>query len=134
MKERIRKSGALLLSALLLFSTLSFTVDMHFCGETLVDLGVFHKAEGCGMAMDGAMADAPGCCSDETVSILGQDELNPGPAAFVVHLPSPLIQSGFQVFSPLLVQDPWEAFIPFPEYSPPRLVFDIPLRDQRMLI
>lgn len=134
MKERIRKTGAFLLSALLLFSTLSFTVDMHFCGKTLVDFGVFHKAERCGMAMDGAMADAPGCCSDETVNILGQDELNPGPAGFVVHLPLPLIQSGFQAFDPLLVRDLREAFIPFPEYSPPHLVFDIPLRDQRLLI
>lgn len=123
-----------MLSALLLFSTLSFTVDMHFCGETLVDLGVFHEAEGCGMAMDGAMADAPGCCSDETVNILGQDELNPGPAAFVVQMPSPLIQWGFLAFSPLLVEALREAFIPFPEYSPPGLVCDILLRDQRLLI
>lgn len=32
-----------------MFTTMSFTVDMHFCGDSLVDFSLFAKAESCGM-------------------------------------------------------------------------------------
>jgi len=28
-----------------LFSTMSFTVNMHYCGDTLVETAIFHKAK-----------------------------------------------------------------------------------------
>jgi len=30
-----------------LFSTMSFTVNMHYCGDTLVETAIFKKAKGC---------------------------------------------------------------------------------------
>ena len=63
-----------------LFSTLSFTVNMHFCGDTLVETAIFHKAEGCGMEMDkpsneGCEITKKNCCEDKQLVVDGQDEL-----------------------------------------------------------
>lgn len=63
-----------------LFSTMSFTVDMHYCGDTLMDTAIFHKAETCGMEMENPLTDGcsitkKNCCSDEQLAVEGQDEL-----------------------------------------------------------
>ena len=34
---------------------MSFTVDMHYCGDTLVDSAIFHKVKTCGMEMQKAV-------------------------------------------------------------------------------
>ena len=63
-----------------LFSTMSFTVNMHYCGDTLAENAIFHKAEGCGMEMEkpsteGCDIAKKNCCKDEQLVINGQDEL-----------------------------------------------------------
>ena len=63
-----------------LFSTLSFTVSMHYCGDTLVETAIFQKAKGCGMEMDkpsteGCSITKKNCCNDEQLVVDGQDEL-----------------------------------------------------------
>ena len=63
-----------------LFSTMSFTVNMHYCGGTLVETAIFHKAEGCGMEMENFLTDGcsitkKNCCNDEIFVVDGQDEL-----------------------------------------------------------
>lgn len=65
-----------------LLTTMSFTVDMHYCGDTLVEMAVFHKAKGCGMEMDAPSTDAcaitkKNCCDDKQLVVEGQDELQP---------------------------------------------------------
>ena len=34
------------------FSTMSFSIDMHYCGDTLVDSTMFGSAANCGMEME----------------------------------------------------------------------------------
>jgi hypothetical protein len=69
------------MSFVVLFSTMSFTIDLHYCGDTLVETAIFHKAKGCGMEMDALPANSEcsvvkkGCCSEEQIAIQGQDEL-----------------------------------------------------------
>ena len=63
-----------------LFSTLSFTVNMHYCGDTLVETVIFKKAKGCGMEMQnpstkGCAITKKNCCDDKQLIIDGQDEL-----------------------------------------------------------
>ena len=63
-----------------LFSTMSFTLNMHYCGDTLVETAILHKAEGCGMEMEkpsteGCSISKKKCCEDKQVVIEGQDEL-----------------------------------------------------------
>lgn len=68
------------MALVVLFSTLSFTINMHYCGETLVETAVFHKAKGCGMEMGNTLTEScsvtkKNCCNDKQLSINGQDEL-----------------------------------------------------------
>lgn len=63
-----------------LFSTMSFTVNMHYCGDTLVETAIFNKAKGCGMEMEkpsieGCSITKKNCCDDKQLVIEGQDEL-----------------------------------------------------------
>jgi hypothetical protein len=130
MREVIHKSGAFFLALLLLFSTLSFTLDMHFCGGSLVDYGFYHQADDCGMSMDG---DAMDCCDDVELHVQGQDDLASSPDT-ISELPEVFFQELLYSYVVLLVEDLPESFIPFKEYSPPRLIPDISVRDQVFLI
>lgn len=134
MNSLFHKTGAMLLAFLLLFSTLSFSVDMHFCGRSLVDMGLFHKAEGCGMSMDDSLTAAMGCCSDQEVVVIGQDNLK-APVASALQAPPDVwvsIPAGpYVVVRPEPLR---EAFIPFKEYSPPKLIRNISVQQQVFLI
>jgi hypothetical protein len=68
------------MAIVVLFSTMSFTIDMHYCGDTLVETTIFHKAKGCGMEMEkpsseGCSITKKNCCDDKQLVIDGQDEL-----------------------------------------------------------
>lgn len=64
-----------------LFSTMSFTINMHYCGDTLVDFSVFKQAKTCGMEVDQSTPVSTnsfaekGCCTDKHITVKGQDEL-----------------------------------------------------------
>ena len=80
MKQYFYKSVSILMAFVVLFSTLSFTINMHYCGNTLVETAFFHKAKGCGMEMDKPSSKdcsitKKNCCSDEQLVVDGQDEL-----------------------------------------------------------
>ncbi len=70
------KISAILLAFLMLFSTLSFTVEKHYCGDFLVDVSFTGETEACGMAMDKSITTKKkNCCKDEVHQVEGQDEL-----------------------------------------------------------
>lgn len=69
------------MALVVLFSTFSFTVDQHYCGDILVDYSFFGKAQACGMEIQQATdsqenkLEKKGCCDDETLLIMGQNDL-----------------------------------------------------------
>ncbi len=76
MKQSILKITFFVLALLVLFSTVSFTVEKHFCGEFLMDVSFTGNAADCGMEMEKvATTKKKGCCKDEVHQIEGQDEL-----------------------------------------------------------
>ena len=81
MKQVSHKIASLLMAFVVLFSTLSFTIDMHFCGETLVDTALFQEVKTCGMetqnpsTADGCTVSEKNCCNDKQLVIEGQNEL-----------------------------------------------------------
>ncbi len=81
MKELFRRLLAYSMALIVLFSSMSFTVDMHFCGDSLVDLSLI-EADNCAMASmpgmsenDRMLMDEMGCCTDLEITLEGQDEL-----------------------------------------------------------
>ena len=71
---------SLAMTFVVLFSTMSFTVNMHYCGDPLVESAIFQKAKGCGMEMEKPSTEEcsitkKNCCDDKQLAIEGQDEL-----------------------------------------------------------
>ena len=80
MKQGFHKIMSFAMAFVVLFSTMSFTVNMHYCGDTLVETAVFHKAKGCGMEMQKPSTEScaitkKNCCDDKQLIVEGQDEL-----------------------------------------------------------
>jgi len=68
------------MALVVLLSTMSFTIDMHYCGDTLVDSAIFHKVKSCGMEMQkpsnkDCSITKKNCCSDKQVVVEAQNEL-----------------------------------------------------------
>ncbi|MCL5130352.1 hypothetical protein [Algibacter sp. L4_22] len=80
MKKVSHKIMSFVMTIVVLCSTMSFTMNMHYCGDSLVETALFHKAKGCGMDMQKpATKDCKitekNCCSDKQLVVDGQDEL-----------------------------------------------------------
>lgn len=75
MKHFFTKITSFTLAFFVLFSTFSFTVEKHYCGDFLVDVSFTGDADGCGMQMEKVAAKKKNCCKDETHQVEGQNEL-----------------------------------------------------------
>lgn len=80
MKQIIHKILAFAMAFVVLFSTTSFALNMHYCGDTLVETALFNKAKGCGMEMQNPSTEScsitkKNCCDDKQLVVEGQDEL-----------------------------------------------------------
>lgn len=76
MKKVFKKITSTLLALLVLFSTFSFTVESHYCGDFLMDISFTGEADDCAMEMEQKAATKKrNCCKNITHTIEGQDEL-----------------------------------------------------------
>lgn len=120
-----------------LFSTMSFTIDMHYCGDILVDAALFQEAESCGMEMElssnkECSITKKNCCSNKQLKIEGQNELQ---------LQLDNISFNKQVFITTFMYSYINLFesldahvISFEEYKPPLITELIFKKDERYLI
>lgn len=138
MKEFFHRIGAVFMAIVVLFSTLSFTVDMHYCGKTLVDLSLV-EADNCLMASV-MPAETSGCasmkkmhcCTDVEITFEGQDELK---VSFdQLSLDQELVLTAYLYTYIALFNEVDEAAIPFDGYPPPLLVHDIQVLYETFLI
>ena len=126
--------------ALIVFlSTMSLTYDLHFCGDTLVDVALFSEADSCGMKMeakvnfpDHCSVTKKGCCTDKKVFVEGQSELKQS----LDHLTfqqqffiASYAYSYVKIFKVLR-----DKLIPSKNYSPPNVIKDILLIYEVFLI
>ncbi|MCG2460986.1 hypothetical protein K8352_09525 [Flavobacteriaceae bacterium F89] len=138
MKKLFQQITSFCLALLVLFSTMSFTVDMHFCGKSLVDVSILKKAATCGMEMKEDrnhkedVLEKKSCCSDHTITVAGQDnikasfeKLSFGQQLFV----AAFTYSYLNLYGSLATQ-----IVPFRDYTPPLLVRDVLRLDQTFLI
>ncbi len=124
---------------IVLFSTLSFTVEKHYCGNILVDLSVFTEAANCGMEVSEDTSKETtvtrmNCCKDLEITVQGQDNLQNSSTVDV--LPSLDFNYVFPNDACSLSINIWEYHKQntFKEYSPPLLTREILLLEQHFLI
>ena len=70
------------MAVVVVITTTSFTVDMHYCGSSLVDFSFFDSADGCGMekietpsSCEDATITQTSCCTDKQIAVEGQDDM-----------------------------------------------------------
>jgi len=137
MKQYFHKTISFLMALVVLFSTMSFTVDMHFCGDSLVDTAVFSKATTCGMEMDkvtnsNCTTVKDNCCTEQEIAFKGQKELKTSSEQFTFQqqlFVVSFIQSYINLFEGVQ-----EDTTPFKNYTPPLVVKEIHKLDQVYLI
>ena len=138
MKAFIKNITSMFLAFLVLFTTMSFTVNMHYCGDTLVDTAIFQKVKTCGMNMQKATTTSEcaitkkNCCNSEQIVVDGQDELQ---------LSIDTLTFDQQLFITSIVYTYINLFegldrkpIPFNDYSAPLIVKDIQVLDEVYII
>lgn len=126
------------MALLVLLSTVSFTVDSHYCGNTLVDSSMFGHVETCGMEVQQKSSSSEcditnkDCCSDEQFIVDGQDNLK---TSFdKLEKEQQLFVATFiYIYINLFTESQTEQNS-FRDYSPPPLVRDIQILDQTFII
>lgn len=132
LKTALHKLFSSLLALMVLFSTVSFTIEKHYCGDVLVDASMFTEAEKCGMeALE--ILQKKSCCKDEVDVVEGQDELKLSSFEDLDLEQQQFLVAYTYAYINGFVGLPKET-IPHKDYSPPNLVFDIQVLDQVFLI
>jgi len=135
-KQILHKIFSVSVALIVLCSTVSFTIEKHFCGDTLVDVSVFAEANKCKMeALEmelETITKAP-CCKDKIDVVKGQDELIVK-TIDDLDVNQQLFVATFTYSYLNLFEGLPELVIPHKNYSPPILVTDIQVLDQVFLI
>ncbi|WP_371200051.1 hypothetical protein [Lacinutrix sp. 5H-3-7-4] len=122
-----------LMSLLVLFSTLSFTVESHYCGDFLIDTAIFTEAQGCGMNAKEEAKIKKNCCKDEVVIIQGQDELKFS-AFDDLDFNAQFVLTAYAYSYNALFKALPKQIIPHKDYTPPKLIYDIQVINDTFLI
>jgi len=130
MKKVFHKILSVLMAFVVLFTTMSFTVDMHYCGDSLVDFSLFTKAEGCGMekAQPAKSCENPSmteksCCTDKQIVKEGQDDLKTSFNKLTFEQQT-FVATFFYTYINLF-EGLDENIVPFKDYSPPFIERDV---------
>jgi hypothetical protein len=142
MYNRFQQFIAVAMAMLVFISTLSVSIEKHYCGDNLVDFAFFAEAEKCGSEAsdkglatsdEGPMLMAKSCCKDVVDLHQGQDELSLEKTKVLTAAQKVFVASFAYVFGGLYDQKPENDTL-FKHYIPPRFVRDIHVRNSVFLI
>lgn len=134
--KTLRAISAIALAVLVLVSSTSFMIGMHFCMGEVQNVALFTKAEGCEKEKSQPPCHrhmkAP-CCDDETI-LHKADDLKPSVADGNVIAPVPVeIEQLMVVISEIIPSAP-ASRSPYVNYDPPLRSCDITVEQQVFLI
>ena len=136
LKQVLHKLFSITMALLVLFSTVSFTIEKHYCGPVLIDVAVFSEAQDCGAKMNIAASETKlkkSCCKNEIEVLHGQDELKT--TSFDdLEFEQQLFLTAFTSSYIDLFEGLAQQFVPHQYYSPPKLTVDRQILDQVFLI
>lgn len=138
LKGVLKNITAVCLAFLVMASTMSFTINEHYCGGDLVDTSLFVKADTCmmeGMIMSTSkemnqVSDS--CCNDITTIIDGQDEVHQKGKQLTFQ--QQLFVETFLYTYSVLFSNKDKSVVSYKHYVPLILVKDIHLFDETFLI
>ena len=138
MKELFRQLLACTMALFVLVSSMSFTIDMHFCGDRLVDFSLM-EADNCGMLGMPGVSDGVsmitmemGCCTDLQFTLEGQDELKTSFDNLSLEQ-QVFLASYYHSYLQLFTDRPGDI-LPHDDYPPPKIVRDIHVLHETYLI
>ncbi len=132
----LHKIFSTILALLVLFSTVSFTIEKHFCGDVLVDISIFAEVDKCAMeAYEIALEKITkkSCCKDVIDVVKGQDKLKFSSFEDLDFEQQQFIAAYTASYISLFEGLP-KQIIPHKDYSPPNLIIDIHVLDQVFII
>ena len=137
MKSELQNIATFLMAMVVLLSTMSFTIDMHYCGSELVDIALIKPAKDCGMEMQKNTSSSEDimkshCCTDEHIVIEGQKELKSSFEKISFHQQALLVSYVYTFFN--VFEGLEENIVPFKNYTSPLLVSEIQLENSTFLI
>ncbi|MCM5662758.1 HYC_CC_PP family protein [Galbibacter mesophilus] len=130
MKRVFQKIVSVVMALVVMFTTMSFTLDLHYCGDALVDYSFFTKPESCGMDKvlpatncENTTMSKKSCCSDQKIVKEGQDDLKTAfnTLTFEQHT---FVAVFFYTYKNLF-EGFDKNFIPYQDYSPPFIERDV---------
>ena len=132
------------MAVLVFFITTSFSISMHFCGETLAEFSFGHTAESCGMEQQqsdlaceiGVMKDdcclENDCCSDKQLMVEGQDDLKTSFNKLTFEQQT-FVATFFYTYTNLF-DGLDKNIVPYRDYKPPYLTRDVQKLHETYLI
>jgi len=135
-KKVLHKLFSVSLAFIVLCSTVSFTIEKHFCGDKLIDVSLFTESDKCKMEaleMELEKITKESCCKDKIDVVKGQDELIVK-SIDDLDFQQQLFVATFSYSYLNLFEGLPQLVIPHKNYSPPILISDIHVLDQVFLI
>lgn len=137
MKQFLSKIVSSVLAFLVLFSTFSFTVEKHYCGDYLVDVSYLGKADTCnsdgGVDKCATVIKKKKCCKDEVHQIDGQDEFQKHSLDDISFDKLKIVLAFYNAYQSVF-QDFEKQIASHQYYSPPDLVKDIQVLHEVFII
>lgn len=127
------------MAGVVLFTTMSFAVDMHYCGDTLVDFSFIQQVGSCGMEEMPTVANCENssiteksCCKDQQLIKQGKDDLK---ISFEQLSFQQQIFVASLTYSYISIFEGTESnVVPFVAYPPPFIERDVQVLHQTFLI
>lgn len=138
MKEIFKKISAILMAVVVLFSTMSFTIQDYYCGDELVNSAFLSKMTACEMDMqmtsslENCNFEEEDCCSDDTKQCKAQSELET--QVLNLYFEQQVFIASFIYTYINLFEGLDNNVVPFKNYTPPFIVKDIQVLDSVFLI
>ncbi|GGF74879.1 HYC_CC_PP family protein [Wenyingzhuangia marina] len=136
MKNSFHKYMAVVLALIVVFSTVSVTLTMHFCGEKISDVTVLQNVKTCCAdthKSDGiTQVSKKTCCSDVKITKDSQTEIQTQNTALSIH--QKVFFTSFVTAYLSLFGDETKQDVTFLDYSPPLVVKPIYKLDEVYLI
>ncbi|MFI0429164.1 HYC_CC_PP family protein [Mariniflexile sp. HMF6888] len=125
------------MSFIVLFSTASFSVDLHYCRDKLIDIGIFEQAETCCVKSQKSGTDnckdlSESCCHKDKLFKIGHNDLKKSFNNNFSSNPINFVETHFSYINAFLELK--ERTSSINDYRPPLLIRNITILHESLLI